>query len=446
MDYAAAVVELFQSSHAKFVTERKRLAADVRAAGNKLGAARLVAIQRPPISAWVVNQLYWQARDQMDAMFASADRLRAGDLAASQEHRESIAHLRERAALLLEAGGHGAAEGTLRKVNVTLTALAAIGGWAPDQPGCLADDRDPPGFEAFAAMTTAQTQPMKPIGGAIATVVKPLEPIVKDEDHEAALRSLDGEEDDEEEEGEEEEAEAVADEEEPPAEPVMTEQQRKYAAVQAIVEKQRAAAAKSAAVAAAAVAKRKAEAGEIDPATASAQPAAVAAVLAEDDAVAAEQARKFAAAQAVVQKQREQMAKGKASAAAAIAARNGAPPPPLTESPRVEMQRKAAAIDQAKQTAKLETLKPAPAAAPPDRDRRKDAERERLAIEVKRARSEVHARERAVERLRTQLENAEIAVATATATLTAYETKLRAIDPTYEPPPHEPVDLDDEDE
>ncbi|MBA3538128.1 MAG: hypothetical protein H0T79_00730, partial [Deltaproteobacteria bacterium] len=98
MTYAAAIAELFQAPHAQFVAERKRLAAAVRAAGDKLGAARIAGIQRPPVSAWVVNQLYWQARGEMDEMFETANRLRAGDLGASIAHRESIARLRNRAA------------------------------------------------------------------------------------------------------------------------------------------------------------------------------------------------------------------------------------------------------------------------------------------------------------------------------------------------------------
>jgi DNA repair exonuclease SbcCD ATPase subunit len=143
-----AVVELFQAPLATFIAERKRLAAELKAAGDKIGATTLGKLARPPISAWVVNQLWWHARDAFDKLLATADRLRKGDLEATAAHREAIAKLRARAAAILGDAGHGATESTLRRVTQTLSALAAGGGFDPDPPGALSADRDPPGFEA----------------------------------------------------------------------------------------------------------------------------------------------------------------------------------------------------------------------------------------------------------------------------------------------------------
>jgi flagellar biosynthesis GTPase FlhF len=147
--YDESVAELYQAPHAAFVTERKRLAGELKAAGDKAGATKLGKLPRPPISAWAVNQLWWHARDAFEAMLESAERLREGTLAASGEHREAIAKLRARAASILEDAGNAAAESTLRRVTTTLAAIAATGSFDPDPPGALGADRDPPGFEAI---------------------------------------------------------------------------------------------------------------------------------------------------------------------------------------------------------------------------------------------------------------------------------------------------------
>jgi hypothetical protein len=146
--YDEAVAELFRGPHATFVAERKRLAGELKAAGDKTGAATLAKLGRPPISAWAVNQLWWQARAEFDALLETAKRLREGDLSATPAHRQAIVDLRARAATILTEAGNAANEATLRRVATTLSAIAAHGGFAPDPAGALTDDRDPPGFEA----------------------------------------------------------------------------------------------------------------------------------------------------------------------------------------------------------------------------------------------------------------------------------------------------------
>ena len=146
--YDEAVAALYQAPHGDFVNERKRLAGELKAAGDKSGATKLGKLARPPISAWTVNQLWWQAREAFEALFESAEKLRGGDLSATGEHRDAIAKLRARAQQILTEAGHAATESTLRRVTQTLSALAATGGFDPDPEGALSADRDPPGFEA----------------------------------------------------------------------------------------------------------------------------------------------------------------------------------------------------------------------------------------------------------------------------------------------------------
>jgi hypothetical protein len=149
--YDDAVATLYQGALDAFVAERKRLAGELKAGGDKEGAARLAKLGRPSISAWTVNQLFWHDRDAFERLLASAARLRRGDHDAGAEHQRALAALRALAAERLTAGGHAAPEATLRRVTTTLSALAAAGGFDPDPPGALVADRDPPGFETFGS-------------------------------------------------------------------------------------------------------------------------------------------------------------------------------------------------------------------------------------------------------------------------------------------------------
>jgi hypothetical protein len=152
--YEAALETLYRAPLDEFVAVRKRLCGELAAAGDKASAAILSKATRPPISAWVVNQLWWHERKAFDELFSTAERLRDADAdaEATAAHREAITALRTRAARLLTEAGKTASESTLRRVTLTLTALAASGGFDPDPPGGLKGDRDPPGFEVAGLM------------------------------------------------------------------------------------------------------------------------------------------------------------------------------------------------------------------------------------------------------------------------------------------------------
>ena len=152
-DYDDAVAKLYQAPHGEFVNERKKLAGELKDTGDKAGSTKLGKLARPPISAWTVNQLWWQAREDFEALLESAEKLRE-DISASAEHRTALAKLRQRAAQILQEAGNAASEGTLRRITTTLSALAASGGFDPDPPGALSADRDPPGFEAVGISAT----------------------------------------------------------------------------------------------------------------------------------------------------------------------------------------------------------------------------------------------------------------------------------------------------
>jgi hypothetical protein len=149
-----ALQQLYQSTPKDFTAERKRLATELRARGDEAAAKDLAARRRPTTSAWAVNQLYWHARDAFDDMLAAAKKVRKGDLDATGDLRDANAALRKRAAELLKAAGLAVSEALIRRVSTTLSAIAASGGFEPDEPGTLVADRDPPGFEGLTAPAT----------------------------------------------------------------------------------------------------------------------------------------------------------------------------------------------------------------------------------------------------------------------------------------------------
>jgi len=155
LSYEQSVMALYRASFESFVSERKRLAGELKAEGDKPGAAQLAKLGRPSISAWAVNQLWWHAREAFDELFETAAELRRGKHSASAAHRMALAKLSARAQQLLSEGGHSANDATLRRVTMTLSGLAAAGNFEPDPPGALSKDRDPPGFEAFGIASSS---------------------------------------------------------------------------------------------------------------------------------------------------------------------------------------------------------------------------------------------------------------------------------------------------
>jgi hypothetical protein len=149
----AAAEALYAAPLRTFVVERKRLADGLRAAGQRKAAAALLKMARPSLSAWVANQLFFRHRPDVDALFEAAARIREGALDATAVQRTTLSRLRVHAAQLLRSDEHAAAEHTVTRALTTLQAVAAVGSFAPDRPGRLLVDRDPPGFESMAAMS-----------------------------------------------------------------------------------------------------------------------------------------------------------------------------------------------------------------------------------------------------------------------------------------------------
>lgn len=153
---------LFRLPLSEFTAARNALATRLKKAGRTIDAERVKSLAKPPATAWVVNQLYWENPQAIGQLVVVAERTRkaqTGQLKNADlrellnEKKRLMAELVGRAAMMLRAAGHGASPDAIRRVSATLESLAVWGN-AEGVPkaGRLTADLDPPGFEAFAAL------------------------------------------------------------------------------------------------------------------------------------------------------------------------------------------------------------------------------------------------------------------------------------------------------
>ena len=158
------VDDLFKLPLTGFTAARNALAASLKEAGRAEDAAAVKSLTKPPLSAWAVNQLYWNHRKAFDQLLAAGDKLRkaqtsqlagkGGELRGPMEAlRSALTDLSKRAAALLTKAGHPATPDLTRRITTTLEALATYGTQPGAPPaGRLTADIDPPGFEALSAL------------------------------------------------------------------------------------------------------------------------------------------------------------------------------------------------------------------------------------------------------------------------------------------------------
>jgi hypothetical protein len=155
---------LFQLPLADFTRARNALAAELKKEGASEKAEQVKGLTKPSISAWVANQLYWHDRKAFDRLLAAGEQFRmaqAAQLAGNAAdirvplaaRREALIELAKHASTMLREAGHASSRDTMRRITMTLEALATYGEspGAP-KPGRLTADVDPPGFEALAAL------------------------------------------------------------------------------------------------------------------------------------------------------------------------------------------------------------------------------------------------------------------------------------------------------
>ena len=70
------VDELFKLPLAEFIGARNALAARLKQSGRANDANLVKTLAKPSVSAWTVNQLYWNHRDAFDRLLAAGQLLR----------------------------------------------------------------------------------------------------------------------------------------------------------------------------------------------------------------------------------------------------------------------------------------------------------------------------------------------------------------------------------
>lgn len=164
---------LFQLPLDQFTAARNALAGRLKKSGRVDDAASVRALDKPTLSAWAVNQLYWRYRAEFERLIKTGEQfvkaqgaqLSGGTAnlhAALDARREALSQLAARAADVLRESGHPTSSDTMRRITTTLEALATYG-HHPDSPhsGRLTEDIDPPGFEALAALIPMSISPGK---------------------------------------------------------------------------------------------------------------------------------------------------------------------------------------------------------------------------------------------------------------------------------------------
>ena len=168
---------LFRLPLHEFTGARNALASKLQKAGRKDEAAKVRTTPKPPLSAWVVNQLFWRGRPWFEKLLDAAARLRQSHSAdrpaqpASiqgplKEQREALNQLSRKAAAFLSETGHSANPDVLRRVTQVLQGVAAREG-TPDapRPGRLTSEVAAPGFEVLSGMLTRGGGAARDAGG-----------------------------------------------------------------------------------------------------------------------------------------------------------------------------------------------------------------------------------------------------------------------------------------
>ena len=153
----SGIDRLYQLPLPEFTAARNALA---KQAGGSDGA-RIRSLAKPPITAWAVNQLYWQHGDVWNDLIAAAENARkvhravlagrSGDVrAAGKVHEEAVERALKTTLSLLAQADHPATDATRHAIATTLRALPG-----DEPPGRLTRALQPAGFEMLSGLPIA---------------------------------------------------------------------------------------------------------------------------------------------------------------------------------------------------------------------------------------------------------------------------------------------------
>jgi hypothetical protein len=157
-----------------FVSERTRLAGELRASGDGAAAGTLAKAPKPTLSAWAVNQLARHERASMGKLAEASARVRKTQLgmiahggreqfaAAQAAQREELRRLRDAAERILGEAGHAAAPALLERVSRNLRAMVTSDEIAEEiEAGRLARDLSAEAFVDLAALASGAPPPAR---------------------------------------------------------------------------------------------------------------------------------------------------------------------------------------------------------------------------------------------------------------------------------------------
>ena len=150
---------LFKLPLSEFTGARNELATKLKKAGRADDANIVRTLAKPPVSAWAVNQLYWNHREEFDRLLETGQRFREASATARiadirvwlDARSEALTRLSDLAAEVLRDGGHNPSPDTIHRITTTLEALSSTASEATT-PGRLTQDVSPLGFESFAGL------------------------------------------------------------------------------------------------------------------------------------------------------------------------------------------------------------------------------------------------------------------------------------------------------
>ena len=162
---------LFALQPAEFTAARNDLARRLKQTGQPEAAARVQALRKPTIAVWAVNQIGRGFGDDVAALVAAGDELRAAQEAAltgdarnrlrdaTAAERVAVRTLTHRAHEILSAAGQRPNAALLDRIATTLrTAALDPRGREALAAGRLTEELESTGFQAFEGITIPRTR------------------------------------------------------------------------------------------------------------------------------------------------------------------------------------------------------------------------------------------------------------------------------------------------
>jgi hypothetical protein len=133
----------------EFTRARNDLARRLRGERKPEDAADVAGLRKPTAAAWVVNQLVRERPDEIRALLAAANEIRAGAEDGDARFRETVDRLARSARAILASSGRTASDHVVQEVVTTLRTVAAT---EPEALGAgrLTEGREASGFDALA--------------------------------------------------------------------------------------------------------------------------------------------------------------------------------------------------------------------------------------------------------------------------------------------------------